>query len=129
MTASTYDYSGLDIISRDQIDILVEAAGEDAAELLGELLEMYNDDSGPLVGQINEAFVNGELSIVSRMAHTMSGSSANIGGERVAKIASELEIAAQNGETEKSQALIPLVKEGFEATVAALNSEIEKLAP
>jgi histidine phosphotransfer protein HptB len=71
---------------------------------------------------LKEAFEERDAVLVHRIAHTLNGSSANIGALTLQDIASQIELAAKSGYLDKAGPLIPRIKEQFEV-LGKLNFE------
>ena len=86
--------------------------------LLEELLRLFLDECKTTVRQIRESWSAGDFSLVGRLAHTLKGSSANVGATAVSDAAFTLEQLARSG--------APKIAEDH---VAKLEKELARLIP
>lgn len=117
----------LPLTDDDQIEMLVEAGEEGAADLIEELLDLFKSEASPQLEAIHAAIQNRSFGDIERPAHALAGSSANLGGLRLSKLAKAMEISARDGASEPLLTLAPQVNALYEDTVAAFASEIAKL--
>lgn len=125
------EINNLALIDDDQIQMLVEAGEEAAAELIQELLDLFKAESEPHLTTLKSAFAESNFPAVSRVAHALAGSSANLGGLRLAKLAKAIEHAAdsQNGDLMKRlgvgiDALFVQTIEGFEKEISRIQLSV-----
>jgi len=86
--------------------------------LLEELLRLFFDECKTAVSQIRQAWTSGDSIVVGRLAHTLKGSSANVGAIGVSEAALVLEHLARSG--------TPKIDEDH---VVSLEKELERLIP
>ena len=87
-----------------------------------ELLEMYIEDARDLVGQIEQALAQGNLSSASQVAHTLKGSSGNVGADVVFGLAQNLEAQLRNGDGQSAKGLVAEIQSGLDSTEESLQA-------
>ena len=107
--------------------MLVEAGGEEAAEMLEELVELFEDEGKAKLPRMHGLLTEGNLPDLRRDAHAIAGASANLGGRRLNRIAKTVELQALNGQAEGLDVGITTLHETFFATGAALHARIASL--
>jgi HPt (histidine-containing phosphotransfer) domain-containing protein len=85
------------------------------------LLVIFQDDSRACLSKARAALANGELSALSRAAHTMKGMMRNLAMNSGAEIAANLETEALEGRKDASEQLLS----GLEAAIASILREVE----
>lgn len=76
---------------------LEEATGGDA-EFTAELLTAFVDDSATRLALLAQAVSDRRMDAVAAEAHTIKGSSANVGASRMQQLASRIEAAARRAD-------------------------------
>ncbi len=104
-----------------QVNLLRETAEECGPEMLQELLDLFTEDSSVRVAQIGIAISRNDLEEVAGLAHSLAGSSANLGGNRLAKLSSLLEGNILKGHLDELEAIAGQIELEFDYTLAALN--------
>jgi HPt (histidine-containing phosphotransfer) domain-containing protein len=94
------DETTIDPAVLEELRFLGEAAEED---LLTALVDQFVRDSEPLLVQLREALEVGDALSVSRIAHTIKGSCAQLGGRRLALSCGRLEGKATGGSLSDGQ--------------------------
>jgi HPt (histidine-containing phosphotransfer) domain-containing protein len=117
----------LPIIDEEQINMLVEAGEDGAAELIEELLDLFQTEAAPQLEAIRSAHATRDYARAARPAHAVAGSSANLGGLRLSRLAKALELTAESGEAERFEALAPAVDALYHETVDAFAGQITRL--
>jgi CheY-like chemotaxis protein len=85
-------------------EALPELGGQ---EMLSELSEMFLDDASSALRDLKEAIESEDLPLVERTAHTLKGSSGNMGAKRMARICAELQDAGvSRGELSRAPELL-----------------------
>ena len=107
-----------DPIDRAAIESLRELGG---SEMLSELAEMFFDDAQSGIDAIRGAVERGDAQTVERAAHTLKGSSGNMGAKRMAALCGELQDASASGDLTHAPELL----EGLEAEFGRVRPALE----
>ena len=86
------------------------ALGDDAEDLLTELIPMFLEDVEPLLAQLDEASTTQNAEELTRAAHTLKGSSASLGLKSIAERAKEIEYMGREGQMLQVQVKIRELK-------------------
>jgi HPt (histidine-containing phosphotransfer) domain-containing protein len=89
----------------------------DDEELLTEMMQLYLEDSGPLLQRVRQAARDNDLQELERAAHSLKGLAANFEAKDAQAAAQAVEFAARDHVTDD---MTPLI--------AVLESETERLA-
>ena len=76
-------------------------------EILNDLLETYMSDAQARVQSIVQYYQAGDIKDVESEATAMQGAAANVGAQRVAEVAKELQLAAAQNNTNSLKLLVP----------------------
>ena len=95
------------------------------AELLAELAGMFFDDASSRLEELREAVGAGDAAGVERVAHTLKGSSGNMGATRISAICSELQDVGAPGNLARARELFGGLEEEFGRVRPALEAEVE----
>jgi PAS domain S-box-containing protein len=93
-------------------------------ELLEEVLEAFLISVPSLLQRIKAAIHAADCQLVQREAHSLKGAAAAIGANRLRETALRLEIAARDGEVDKSLALEPVLEKEVNAVLASVDNEL-----
>ncbi len=74
---------------------------------------------------LKEAIEKHDATSVERVAHTLKGSSGNMGATRTAELSDQLQDAGASGDLAAAPALLERLEVEFEHVRSALNTEIE----
>lgn len=102
-----------------QIAELVELMGED----FDSLVEAYLRDSADRINQLDQALSDGNFEQVRRQAHSLKGSSSNLGALQLAKRCQKLESLAQKHDV----AAIPAELAGLRHELIGVQRELRQL--
>ncbi len=112
------------VIDAGRFEVLRDLDGGDG-ELLSAIVSEYLDDGARLLDTIREALAEGDPQAVERAAHTLKGSSANLGADRVTGICAELEalgraraLGTASGLSDEAAAEFALVRAALAVEVA-----------
>jgi len=94
-------------------------------EMLSELTQLFLDDAGLNLVALKEAVEKHDATSVERVAHTLKGSSGNMGATRTAELSDQLQDAGASGDLAAAPALLERLEVEFEHVRSALNTEIE----
>ena len=78
----------LDLPRLDKLRALQEVTGQD---LLSQVIDLYLRDAPARLEEIRSALAGGDVSAAERLAHSLKGSSSNLGAPAVESVAAELE--------------------------------------
>jgi CheY-like chemotaxis protein len=95
------------------------------AELLAELAGMFFDDASSRLEELRGAIGAGDAAGVERVAHTLKGSSGNMGATRMSAICAELQDVGGSGDLSRAAGLLEGLEEEFGRVRPALEAEIE----
>jgi two-component system sensor histidine kinase/response regulator len=112
-----------DPIDRATTESLRELGG---SEMLSELTEMFFDDAWSVKDTIRDAVERGNAQTVERAAHTLKGSSGNMGAKRMAALCGELEDAGVSGDLAYAPELLEGLENEFGRVRPALEAEVAR---
>jgi HPt (histidine-containing phosphotransfer) domain-containing protein len=112
-----------DIIDRAVIENLKELGGP---EMFSELAEMFCDDATSSLRALREAAEGGNTHSVERIAHTLKGSSGNMGAKGMARICPELQDVGVSGDLSRALQLFDQLEEEFGRVSPALQAEVAR---
>ena len=112
-------------VDGDQIGELAELMADDLEALLG----AYFEDAPGHLERISRALEEGDWPVVAEAAHTLKGSSANIGARVMKRLAAELQRAAESESVERTTALFASLEAEWPHTQAALREATASRVP
>ena len=89
---------------------MVDMLGVDPEDIM-EVAEMFYDEIDDELASIRSAYEEGDIETLSRLAHGLKGSSANMGFESISELAKKLEIEAKAGAVISFDAQLQLIAE------------------
>lgn len=89
-------------------------------EFIQELTEYFAEDTRARISEIQEAIQAKDPTRMLEAAHTIKGSSANLGAKRVAEAALELETLGRHGRVDGADPICARLEVAFEEAVAEL---------
>ena len=110
-----------DIIDPAALERLQEWGGE---SLSNEIIHLFLEHGPSRVDQIRSALDGDDLDVPERGAHSLKSSAANVGAHQVQEVASELELAASDGDLQRFRGLIS----NLEQVYAQAAQELEVIA-
>jgi HPt (histidine-containing phosphotransfer) domain-containing protein len=99
------------------------------AELLVELVELFVDDAQSRLPTLQDAFEKGDAETVERTAHTLKGSSGNMGALRMAEACENLQEIGRSRDLSGALELIEQLEAEFDRVRKALEAELLKERP
>ncbi len=112
----------------DIIDLgRIQETSDGDVEFEQELIEMYLEDAEEHCSAIIENHSAGDSQAIRQAAHTLKGSSANIGASHIMKVAYDIEVSATRGELEAVSSLIPAMKDSLTKTQSAFKAYLKEL--
>jgi PAS domain S-box-containing protein len=100
---------------------ITQILGESGEEMLAELIPLYLKESAHLFNDILTAFNKEEMVDLNRLAHTLKGSSANIGIKSVAALCKALEEASKNNDMPEVSNLVTALSNELKRVWQVLN--------
>jgi len=121
-SAADPDRAVLDAGVVARLERLGAAAGED---LLGQLAALFLADAKTRVGSLRQALAEGDALAVVRSAHSLTGSSSNLGATELSRLCGILAADGRAAELVGRSALI----DGIEAELDRVRSALDALVP
>ncbi|MDK1020162.1 MAG: Hpt domain-containing protein [Candidatus Hydrogenedentes bacterium] len=98
---------------------LCDTFGDDP-EFMAEMYGLYLSDAGQRLTELDAALGTSDTEKIASVAHTLKGTSGNVGAERMSALAAELEQVDSAQAPQKAQDLATALKAEFEAVRAFL---------
>jgi len=114
--ASATQSTALPVLDREVLDELREIAGPETATII----DVFLDDTTPLVRQLQEAAVVPDLDQLRELAHSLKSASANVGALALSAAARRVELAARAGKLERPAVMVALIIAEFARARLAL---------
>jgi CheY-like chemotaxis protein len=92
-------------------------------ELLGDMAEIFFDEIPKWYSSLESALKDERSDDLARIAHTLKGSSANIGAEAIRNLAVKMESAAASKDFDNAADLVTLLKDAVEKFREVMTSE------
>ena len=111
------------LLTKSVLEGLRELQAEGEPDILEELIELFLEEAPPQLVAMREAIEVGDARTVEHLAHTLKGSSGNMGAVRMAPICGELEEAGASAELVRAQGLLEELEVEFGRVRLALEAE------
>jgi signal transduction histidine kinase/CheY-like chemotaxis protein len=108
--------TSLPVLEREVLDELREIAGGETATII----EVFLDDTAPLVRRLQDAAANADLDQLRELAHSLKSSSANVGALALSAAARRVELDARAGTLERPAVMVALIIAEFARARLAL---------
>lgn len=95
------------------IESLRELGGDDDPGLVVELVELFLDDAPKQIQSMLNSIETGDVEVMTRAAHTLKSSSANLGGLRLGDVCLAMENAARQEDLGVYRELISVCQDAF----------------
>ena len=89
-------------------------------KIASKIIKIFREDTPKQINALRESIERGEVDKVSWYAHKIKGSSSNMGGIALSSVASEMEIAGNEGNIDKITALMPEIEKQYELLIEQL---------
>lgn len=93
-------------------------------EMLSELTRIFFADTGSNLAALNKSVKESDVASVERIAHTLKGSSSNMGATRMAAICDQLQYVDTSGKLSAAPALLEKLEAEIEHVRSALETEV-----
>ncbi|PIE84782.1 MAG: hypothetical protein CSA07_00070 [Bacteroidia bacterium] len=112
------------ILDRDWLEALVS----DDSSILADLLRLFEEQAGVLMGMLEGGLERGDLAELRAVAHKLKGSSASIGLRSLAGQLKELERLLDGGEApgERLGASCQAIQQGIASAIGELRAYVEQ---
>jgi len=114
------------ILDHTVLDELLSLADDGDPELLVDLIKMFLDDSPSKVDAIQEGLAVGDFDKAERAAHSLKGSSGNLGARIVQELCEQLQTSTRAHQLDQSRKLAPQLAEHYEDAAAALRGVLSE---
>ncbi|NPA90356.1 MAG: Hpt domain-containing protein [Chloroflexi bacterium] len=112
----------LEVIDARAFDQFVALWGEDAGEIIEEIVTLFLRSAPRMMEEMEQALEQGNLKELRRLAHSLKANSATVGAHRMANLCQRLEDAAEVGQVEEAAQLLAQVREEFPLVEGALEN-------
>ena len=109
-----------DVLDQSVLDELLSFADDGDPELLLDLITMFLDDGPSKVQAVQEGLAAGDFEKAERAAHSLKGSSGNLGARLLQEVCEQLQISTRYQKLEESRQLAPKLQQTYVAAEAAL---------
>ena len=111
-------------IDPEAIEQLRFLEDEDQPNVVAELVMLFVEHTPPKITAIREGIAQGDADAVKRAAHSLKGSSANVGATGMQDVCDQIEQAATGGDLGPARTLLPLLEQEVAVVVEALQAEL-----
>jgi HPt (histidine-containing phosphotransfer) domain-containing protein len=98
--------------------------GLDDDEVLAEIVALYSTDAASRVAELELALAAGDAEGLVRTAHTLKGSSSNVGATQVTLLAQRLGDEALDGESDEMHLLVDRLRDEVTRAASALRADL-----
>ena len=113
------------LLDTEQIEMLIEAGASESMELVRELLDLYEGESRQKLEDMKANSASGDYEAMSRSAHALSGSSANVGGRLVWQLTKKMENDCKQGRGVDAAKMLGILENAHEQTLIGLREFLE----
>ncbi len=114
--------SSYSLLDPSQIDMLLDDGDDESVEMFIEILGLYEQECLKKFAELKAAKAAGDAEIFGNAAHTLAGSSANIGGAVVWKKAKAMENHCKSGDPGDAYAMLDEIEADFAQTLIQLKA-------
>ena len=108
-----------EVLDQEVLDELLSFADDGDPELLLDRIQMFLDDSPSKVAAVQQGLQTGDFDKAERAAHSLKGSSGNLGARLVQDVCEQLQLSTRSHQLAESMSLAPkLAKHYADAEVA-----------
>ena len=111
------------VLDQDILANLRGLPGDGDDDLLAELIDLFLRDTPPRLLQLGRALLDGDAKAASHIAHSLKGSSANLGARGMAQLCNEIELQGRAGELHDTTELHTALEREFARVFRALELE------
>ena len=108
------------------IDELLSLSDDGDASLLTDLISMFLEDAPIKLNSIKAGFAKRDMHQIEKAAHSMKGSSGNLGATRVQEICDQLQRSCRTGNPEEIAQLVGQLEAPFALVLRELRELFDK---
>ena len=108
------------VLDMSVVEELLAIADDGDPELILDLIQMFLDDGPTKVRAVVEGVQTGDFDRAERAAHSLKGSSGNLGARVLSDICEKLQVATRQPRLQDAQQLVPSLQSNYGAAEAAL---------
>ena len=97
------------VLDMSIVDELLSFVDDGDPELLVDLIQMFLDDGPAKVKSITDGLEEGDFDKVERAAHSLKGTSGNLGARHLQDACEEMQLASRNHELESVREITPRI--------------------
>jgi len=110
----------IDCLNHDVLDVIRSLQDADDPNILDEIIRMYLDDS--------QVAQREDMESIRIAAHTLKGSSANVGAQRLADVCKSMETFVHANDFDELAKAMPTLRSEFDFACVALTAELSDKA-
>ncbi|MBA3730898.1 MAG: Hpt domain-containing protein [Gammaproteobacteria bacterium] len=114
-----------DAIDPAALDNLQKIRRPDGPDLLARVIELFLHDTPPRLAALRDTATRGSARDLARIAHTLKGSSANLGARRMVALCAELETLCQAETLDDAAGLLGKLEAEFERVRNRLQTRVK----
>lgn len=112
------------IIDKQALDALYSIQPENEPDFVSNILDIFLTSTEENIGILDSAHDTGDLDSLTRAAHTIKSSSANVGANALMAISKELENDCRSNNLALADCQIALIKVEFQKVKTYLNEQL-----
>ena len=113
----------LAVLDQGMLENLRDLPGEGADDLLGELIILFAQEAPRRINQLRTAIQQGDATRVMQVAHSLKGSSANLGARCMAGLCNRLEQQGREGKLDGALPVQDEIEREYRRVLLALDFE------
>lgn len=110
-------------LDQEVLENLHDLPGEGADDLLAELIILFGQEAPRRISQLRDAVQAGDAKGVMQLAHSLKGSSANLGAKSMASLCNQLEQQGREGNLDGALKVHDELAREYQRVLAALEVE------
>ena len=115
-----------DILDKRVLDELLSFADDGDPDLLTDLIQMFLDDGPAKVAAVHEGLAVGDFEKAERAAHSLKGSSGNLGAHLLQAVCEGLQLSTRNHEMATAKGLEPQLDQRYAEAEQALRGVLRE---
>ncbi len=127
-TASPGAAQSDEVLDRQVLDQLSDLQSKEDPELLTRVLTMYVLESPKAMAKLKQAVADGDAPEITRNAHSLKSTSANVGATTMSKLCADLQAAGKSANLDAARALFAKAEPEYDRVQTALTAELALLA-